>query len=75
MVLSKREKIKKGIRFMATIKSKVIVNVIILLFVIIGIIGMEASSISNLGDLQDEGAKRAHDAVIATEASMGGLKL
>jgi len=60
---------------MATIKSKVIVNVIILLFVIIGIIGMEASSISNLGDLQDEGARRAHDAVIVTDASMGGLKL
>ena len=60
---------------MATIKSKVIVNVIILLFAIIGIIGMEAFSISNLGDLQDEGAKRAHDAVIATETSMGGLKL
>jgi methyl-accepting chemotaxis protein len=60
---------------MATIKSKVIVNVIILLLAIIGIIGMEASSISNLGDLQDEGARRAHDAVIVTEASMGGLKL
>jgi methyl-accepting chemotaxis protein len=60
---------------MATIKSKVIVNVIILLLAIIGIIGMEALSISNLGDLQDEGARRAHDAVIVTEASMGGLKL
>jgi len=60
---------------MATIKSKVIVNVIILLLAIIGIIGMEASSISNLGDLQDEGAKRAHDAVIVTDASMGGLEL
>lgn len=60
---------------MATIKSKVIVNVIILLLVIIGIIGMEASSISNLGDMQDEGAKRAHDAVIVTDASMGGLEL
>lgn len=60
---------------MATIKSKVIVNVILLLLAIVGIIGMEALSISNLGDLQDEGAKRAHDAVIMTEASMGGLEL
>lgn len=36
---------------MATIKSKVIVNVIILLRPIIDIIGTEASSISNFDDL------------------------
>jgi methyl-accepting chemotaxis protein len=60
---------------MATIKSKIIVNVIILLLAIIGIIGMEASAFLTLGKMQDEGAKRAHDAVAAMEASMGGLKL
>lgn len=49
---------------MATIKSKLIANVIILLFVVVGIIGMEELSISNLGDMQDEGAKRAHEAQI-----------
>ncbi len=60
---------------MATIKSKIIVNVIILLLAIIGIIGMEASAFLTLGKMQDDGAKRAHDAVAAMEASMGGLKL
>lgn len=60
---------------MSTIKSKVIVNIIILLLAIIGIIGMEALSISNLGKMQDEGAKRSRESVDAMEASMGGLKL
>lgn len=60
---------------MATIRSKVIVNVIIVLVVITGIIGLEAAAISNLGKMQDEEARRAHDAVNAIEASMGGLKL
>jgi len=60
---------------MATVKSKIIVNIIIILLVIIGIIGMEYYNIHHLGKMQDEGAKRSQDAVEVKEASMGGLAL
>ncbi|MEI7816025.1 MAG: HAMP domain-containing methyl-accepting chemotaxis protein [Desulfuromonadales bacterium] len=60
---------------MATIRSKIIVNVIILLLTIIGVIGMEYRSISSLGKMQDEGAARAADAVRAQNASDIGTRL
>ncbi len=60
---------------MATIKSKIIVNVVILLFTIIAIVGMEYRSISSLGKMQDEGATRAADAVKAQDASDIGTRL
>jgi methyl-accepting chemotaxis protein len=60
---------------MATIKSKIIVNAIILLLTIIGIVGMEYRSIDTLGKMQDVGAKRSQDAVDAKESSMGGMAL
>ncbi len=58
---------------MATIRSKIIVNVIILLLTIVAIVGMEYRSISHMGKLQDEGAKRSDDAVLAANASRVGL--
>jgi methyl-accepting chemotaxis protein len=60
---------------MATIKSKIIINVVILLLTIIGIVGLNYSDLRKLRNMQDEGAKRAHDAVVAKEASMGGVLL
>ena len=60
---------------MATIRSKIIVNVIILLFTITGIVGMEYRSISTLGRMQDEGAKRSADALLAAQGSRVGLSL
>jgi methyl-accepting chemotaxis protein len=60
---------------MATIKSKIIINVMILLLTIVGIVGMEYQSIHALGKMQDEGATRAADAVITQEASDTGARL
>lgn len=60
---------------MGTIRSKIIVNVIIILCAFTGIVGMEFHNISSLGNMQDVGAKRSHDAVEAKEASMGGMTL
>lgn len=62
-------------KIMATIKSKVLTNIIILLFLVIGLVSIEALSLSDLGKLQDQGAARANDAVVTMEASMGGLKM
>lgn len=60
---------------MASIKSKIITNVAILLLTIIAIVGFNYLDLRTLRDLQDEGAKRAQDAVQAKEASMGGVLL
>ena len=60
---------------MATIKSKLITNVLILLLAITSIVGMEIASLSTLGTMQDEGARRSQDAIDVKEASMGGLLL
>ena len=60
---------------MATIKSKLYINVFILLLAISSIIGLEISTLSDLGKMQDEGAIRAQDAVNAENASMGGVGL
>uniref|UniRef100_C6E8I9 Methyl-accepting chemotaxis sensory transducer n=1 Tax=Geobacter sp. (strain M21) TaxID=443144 RepID=C6E8I9_GEOSM len=60
---------------MSTIRSKIILNLVVLLLTIVGIVAFEYSNIAKLGRLQDEGAKRSKDAVLAKEASMGGLAL
>ncbi len=60
---------------MATIKSKIIVNVIVILITILGIVGMEYRGLSTLGKMQDEGAQRAADAVLAANASRVGLSM
>lgn len=60
---------------MATIKSKIIVNVLILFLAIVSIVGMEIKTMSDLGKMQDDGAKRSQDAVDAKEAARGGVAL
>lgn len=60
---------------MATIKSKIIVNVIIVLLTVIGIVGISYYNLHILRKLQDEGAKRANDAVVVAEAASNGEKL
>lgn len=54
---------------MATIKSKIITNVIILLLTIISIVGMNYADLVKLRTLQDEGAQRAKDEVTLTKAA------
>jgi methyl-accepting chemotaxis protein len=66
---------KKGNNYMATIRSKIIVNVIIVFLTVIAIVGMEYRSISTLGKLQDEGAKRSADALLASNGSRVGLSM
>jgi len=60
---------------MATIKSKIIVNVIIILITILGIVGTNYFNLKEMQSMQDIGAKRAQDAVDAKEASMSGMTL
>jgi methyl-accepting chemotaxis protein len=60
---------------MATIRSKIIVNVIIVLFTVIAIVGMEYRTISRLGKMQDEGAQRAADALMASNGAQVGMSL
>jgi methyl-accepting chemotaxis protein len=60
---------------MATIKSKIIVNVVILLLTIAGIVGVEYYELTRLGEMQDEGAKRSADALLATNGSRVGMSL
>jgi methyl-accepting chemotaxis protein len=59
----------------ATIKSKIIINVIIILITIMSIAGFNYYHMMELSKMQDVGAKRAMDAVDAKEASMGGMAL
>jgi methyl-accepting chemotaxis protein len=60
---------------MATIRSKIIVNVIIILITLISIISLNYFDLRELQQMQDIGARRAADAVDAKEASMGGMAL
>jgi methyl-accepting chemotaxis protein len=60
---------------MATIKSKIFVNVAIILLTLIGIVGLNYYGLKELAKMQDVGARRAQDAVDAKEASMGGMAL
>jgi methyl-accepting chemotaxis protein len=66
--------LEKGF-YMATIKSKIIVNVIITLLTIVAIIGMNYKGLRQLSQMQDLGAKRSQDAIDVKEASMGGMAL
>lgn len=60
---------------MATIKSKVIINVCIAIGIVAAIVVVNYADLKKLQKLQDEGATRAANAVLAKEASMGGLAL
>ena len=60
---------------MATIKSKIIVNIVIILLTIIGIIGMNYFNLKEMQQMQDVSAKRSQNALDASEASMGGMAL
>ena len=60
---------------MATIRSKIIVNVVILLLTIIGIVGMEYQGISHLGKIQHESAERSEHAIMAANAAAVGEEL
>ncbi len=60
---------------MATIKSKIIINVCIAMLIVIGIVGMNFFDLRELRRMQDVGAKRSQDAVMAKEASMRGMAL
>ena len=54
---------------MATIKSKIITNVIILLLTIVSIAGLNYLDLNKLRHLQDQGAQCAKDSVMVTEVA------
>jgi len=60
---------------MATIKSKIIINVCIVLAIVIGIVGMNFFDLRELKQMQDDGYQRSTDSILAKEASMEGMKL
>jgi methyl-accepting chemotaxis protein len=53
----------------ATIRSKVIINVIIVLLTVVTIVGMNYLDLNKLRKLQDEGAQRANDAITLKKTS------
>ncbi len=60
---------------MATIKSKIIVNVVIILMTLVGIVAMNYADLKEMQQMQVLAAKRSQDAVDIKEASMGGMAL
>lgn len=60
---------------MATIRSKIIVNVVVILLTIIAIVSFNYLSVKRLQFMQDLGARHANETVEITEASKGGLSL
>ncbi|QWV93146.1 methyl-accepting chemotaxis protein [Geomonas oryzisoli] len=60
---------------MTTIRAKIIMNMAVMLITIAVIAAVEFRTIATLGRMQDEGAQRSDAAVLAKEASMGGLAL
>ena len=60
---------------MATIKSKIIVNVFIILLTIIGIVGMNYVNLKEMQQMQHIGTMRSQATLDASEASMGGMAL
>ena len=60
---------------MNNIRSKIIINVVLLLITIIVIVGMEFNDLRQLAKIQDDGAKRSADAVIAEVGARVGLSL
>ncbi|MBJ6801325.1 methyl-accepting chemotaxis protein [Geomonas propionica] len=60
---------------MSTIRAKMIVNLVVMLITIAVIVTLEFRTIAMLGTMQDESAQRSDAAVLAKEASMGGVAL
>jgi methyl-accepting chemotaxis protein len=60
---------------MATIKSKIVINVVIILLTLIGIVSLNYYDLKVLQKMQDVGAKRSRDSLDVKEASMGGMAL
>jgi methyl-accepting chemotaxis protein len=60
---------------MATIKSKIIVNVVIVFLTVIGIVAMNYADLRHLTKMQDDGAKRSADAILTANASRCGLAM
>jgi methyl-accepting chemotaxis protein len=60
---------------MATIKSKIIVNVCIVILTVLGIVGMEYKDLRELQRMQDNGAQRSADALVASGGARVGLSL
>ena len=69
------EMITEGNTNMDSIRSKIIVNVLILLFTIISIIGIEYDDLRHLAEIQGIGVKRSADAVTAEIGTRVGLSL
>ena len=69
------EMIPEGNNNMDSIRSKIIVNVLILLFTIISIIGIEYDDLLHLAEIQGIGVKRSADAVTAEIGTRVGLSL
>ncbi|MFZ4855539.1 MAG: response regulator [Desulfuromonadaceae bacterium] len=67
--------IAEGNNTIESIRSKIIVNVLILLFTIISIIGIEYDDLRHLAKIQGIGAKRSADAVTAETGARIGLSL
>ncbi len=60
---------------MATIKSKILVNVVVVLLTVMGIVGLEYRTILKLGKMHDEGAKRSTDAILVANGARVGMSL
>ncbi|SNB44786.1 methyl-accepting chemotaxis protein [Geobacter sp. DSM 9736] len=60
---------------MATIKSKLMANVAVVIVGLAAIVGLIFSDLKQMQALQEEVARRAADAIRAKEASMGGMAL
>ena len=60
---------------MATIRSKIIINVAIILLTIMAIVGMNYVDLQDLQKMQNISAKRAQDTLDVSEASHAGLAL
>jgi len=60
---------------MATIKSKIIVNLCIVFLTVIAIVGMNYFDLREMGQMQDLSAKRTTEALHAKETSMEGMAL
>ena len=60
---------------MATIRSKIIVNIIIVFLTVAGIVGMNYADLHRLKQLQDAESRRTADALLASNGARVGLSL
>jgi methyl-accepting chemotaxis protein len=60
---------------MATIKSKIIINLCIIILTLVGIIGLTFYDLKELQKMQDNGAQRSADALTASYGARVGLSL